>query len=150
MSIAELLTADRVVLGLDVADQAALLAALARRAAPPSAIDASAIVAALTAREALGSTGLGQGFALPHARLGGIAAPVGVFARLARPIGFAAIDGAPVDLAFLLLTPARANAATLAALAAIARRMRAAGVAARLRAAGTAAELLAILTAAEG
>ena len=137
MDIATLLSPDRVVLGLRVAGKAALLAELARRIAPAAGLEPAEIATALAAREQLGSTGLGRGFALPHARLAGLSGFVGLFARLAAPVAFEAVDGAPVDLVFLLLTPADAGGGHLAALAAISRRLREEPVAAGLRAASS-------------
>ena len=84
-----------------------------------------------------GSTGLGAGFALPHARVEGLDDYIGLFLRLARPIEFEAIDGRPVDLAFVLLIPFETRTPHVAVLAAIARRIRDTTVAARLRSAKT-------------
>jgi nitrogen PTS system EIIA component len=97
--------------------------------------------AALQARENLGSTGLGSGFALPHARLVRLTRPFASFVRLARPIDFAAIDERPVDLVILLLTPEDAGSQHLATLAALARPLREEGFVQRLRQAPDAAAL---------
>ncbi len=148
MQIPDFLSPDRVLVDLRPAAKAALLDDLARRVAPAAGLGAEKIAAALAARERLGSTGVGHGVALPHARIAGLAGFTGLFARLASPIAFEAIDGAPVDLVFLLLTPAEAGSAHLAALAAISRRLREDGIAARLRAARGAAEAYAVLSAA--
>jgi PTS system nitrogen regulatory IIA component len=121
--------------GLRATDKGALIAELAGRAAALLGRDAMDIGRRLAAREALGSTGTGGGIAVPHARLPGLAAPAGFFARLDRPIAFDAIDGRPVDLVFLLLSPEAADAAHLAHLAAASRRLRDAAVAAGIRAA---------------
>src|SRR5262249_33641394 len=103
------------------------------RAARLLAIDGQTILDALMSREMLGSTGIGQGVALPHARLSGLQRFFGLFARLERPINFDAIDDRPVDLVFLLLIPEKAGNDHLAALAAVSRRLRDRDVAARLR-----------------
>ncbi len=124
MRIADLIAPAQVVAGLRVPDKPQLLAELARRSAAATGIDVSSILTALQTREQLGSTGLGQGFALPHARIEGLTAFFGLFARLARPIDFQAIDGQPVDLVFLLLIPPNADTEHVAALAAIARPIR--------------------------
>jgi nitrogen PTS system EIIA component len=116
MRIADLITPAQVLAAVRVQDKPQLLAELARRASAATGIDAPAIFTALQTREELGSTGLGQGFALPHARINGLTAFFGLFARLARPIDFQAIDGEPVDLVFLLLIPPDANAEHVAAL----------------------------------
>ncbi len=84
MKIGEVIRPGQVIVGLRVADKAQLLQELARRAAAVVALDQRAILDALQARENLGSTGLGKGFALPHARLAALPAPFGLFARLAR------------------------------------------------------------------
>lgn len=146
MDIAELLAPARVVLDLKARDKANLLAALSRIAAGSAPEVSQAVVeAALTARERLGSTGLGSGFALPHARIDGLGRFVGLFARLARPIDFDAIDAKPVDLLFLLLVPAGA-ADHVGALAAVSRRFRDPALAARLRATRTPADAFKMLT----
>ncbi|MDE2517443.1 MAG: PTS sugar transporter subunit IIA [Rhodospirillales bacterium] len=144
-AIADLLAEEAVLLGLAAADKASLLAALAQSVTRPVGLTAQAVEKALLAREAMGSTGLGAGFALPHARLPGLVRFHALFARLSAPIAFDAIDGAPVDLVFLLLLPAEDRATALAALAAIARRMRLPGIAAALRAAPDARAAHAIL-----
>ena len=134
MEIADLIAPDRIALDLRVRDKAQLLRELAKRAETAcEGLAAATVEAALRSREGLGSTGLGRGFALPHARLAGLTGFVGLFARLARPIEFEAIDGAPVDLVFLLLMPDEAGGAAVAALAAVSRRFRDADALARLR-----------------
>jgi PTS system nitrogen regulatory IIA component len=141
MNIAEFLAAADVIVGLRVNSKENLIRELARRAAPATGIDATVIANALLARELLGSTGLGRGFALPHARVPGLARFFGAFVRLARPIDFQAIDDSPVDLVFLLLIPAGAENEHVATLAAISRRLRNAEVLAGVRKADTAAAL---------
>jgi len=96
-------------------------------------------------RERLGSTGVGQGVAIPHGKLQALDRLVGVFARLARPVAFESLDDQPVDLVFLLLAPESAGADHLKALARIARVLREPEVAQRLRAAESATELYSIL-----
>jgi PTS system nitrogen regulatory IIA component len=90
-------------------------------------------VAALEQREKLGTTGIGEGVAIPHARLPGIERLVGFFVRLATPIEYDALDDAPVDLVFLLVAPESESTLQLKALARIARLLRDADLAARLR-----------------
>ena len=140
MEIADLIAQNRIALDLRVRDKAQLLRDLAKRAEPScDGVSAATIEAALRSREALGSTGLGRGFALPHARIDGLTRFVGLFARLDRPIDFDAIDGAPVDLVFLLLMPDEAGNGHVAALAAVSRRFRDVEIVARLRKADAAA-----------
>jgi nitrogen PTS system EIIA component len=136
---------DRVIAALRVSDKAQLLRDLSQRAAKLLAIDPQPILDPLVAREALGSTGVGQGIAVPHARIGGLHDFFGLFARLERPIDFTAIDERPVDLVFLLLIPDEAGNDHLAALACVSRRLRDRDAAAQLRTAKTAAELYEIL-----
>ncbi len=125
MDIADFIAPDRIALDLRVRDKPQLLRELARRAEPTGdGFSANAILTALQSRETLGSTGLGKGFALPHARIEGLKGFLGLFARLARPIDYDAIDGVPVDLVFLLLMPADAGKMHVAALASVARRFR--------------------------
>jgi PTS system nitrogen regulatory IIA component len=125
MDIADFITPDRVVLDHRARDKAALLRDLALRLEPAcDGLSADTILTALLAREALGSTGLGRGFALPHARLEGLRRFTGLFVRLSRPIAYDAVDGAPVDLLFVLLMPASAGKEQLSALAAVSRRFR--------------------------
>jgi len=141
MAIKEFLSPDDVLLDVRATDKIALLHDLAKRAAATLGIDVAAVSAALIKREELGSTGMGAGVALPHARLAEISVPFGVLARLRKKIDFAAIDGAPVDLVFLLLLPSTPEGDQLNALAAVARKLRNAQVAAELRHARDAREM---------
>ena len=86
-----------------------------------SALTPAAVLAGLNEREQLGSTGFGQGVAIPHAKIDGLTRIYGLFARLGEPVDYKAIDGRPVDLVFLLLSPPDAGAEHLKALAAISR-----------------------------
>ena len=95
----------------------------------------------LLKREGLGSTGIGQGIAIPHARLPDLKRPYGVLAKLKPGIEFDAIDGQAVDLVFVLLLPATVESEALAALALVARTLRSPETLARLRAAKNAAAL---------
>ena len=165
MDLGDIIGVDDVVIGLPGRDKAELLAELAGRAAErlaageatgraASAIEprvtvpgARDILASLSARERMGSTGLGRGFALPHARLEGLGRLVGLFARLAQPIDFDAIDGEPVDLVVLLLIPGGSRD-HVSALAAIARTMRDEATLRQVRKAGSAAILHRHLTSA--
>ncbi len=124
MDLAQLLEPSRCLVDLRYADKAACLGDLAKRAAASLAIEAVEILEALRAREALGSTGLGHGIAVPHARLADVAAPFVLLARLREPIAFEAVDGKPVDIVCLALLPAAKSGAQLPVLACIARRLR--------------------------
>ncbi len=135
MEMADLIKPDRVIAGLRVSDKVQLLNELSRRAAMMLGFDGQTVVGALTKREELGSTGIGHGIAIPHARVDGLQQIFGLFARLERAIDFAAVDGEPVDLAFLLLIPTNAGNEHLAALACVSRCLRDRDVAQGLRAA---------------
>ena len=123
MNIEDLLSVQDVVVDLRASGKTPLLQDLAERAAKALAIDAHLIAAELLKREGLGSTGVGHGIAIPHARLAEVQRPFGLIARLKRPIDFEAIDGAPVDIVFLLLQPA-SSSSDLNALATVARKLR--------------------------
>lgn len=133
MNVADLLSPDRVIAKLPAGDKPALLAELARRAAAATGLPQPAILEALKAREALGSTGVGRGVAIPHARIPGLDRFFGMFARLERRIDYDSVDEQPVDLVFLLLVPPQAASEHLQALACISRRLRDQAVSARLR-----------------
>ncbi len=100
----------------------------------------------LLQRERLGSTGIGDGVAIPHGKLPGLDRLFGLFARFDRPVDFEALDGQPVDIAFLLLAPEGAGADHLKALAQVARILREPGMLAHIRAARDAGALYALLT----
>ena len=119
MDLADLVEPENVVFGARVKNKEQLLHDLASRAAASLNLEPKMIFDALQAREQLGSTGLGEGFALPHARIEGLDHFFGIFMRLNRPIHFGSVDDIPIDLVFLLLTPMAAQSEHLAALAAI-------------------------------
>ncbi len=148
MRLTDLLTPDRVILGIRAADKAHALTELARLAAAALPIGADVIYTALANREALGSTGLGRGFALPHVRMHGLGTSFGLLVRLAKPIAYEAIDRKPVDILFTLLSPADGGNAHVAALATVSRSMRA-EVLSEIRQAGDPAALLNALAEAE-
>jgi PTS system nitrogen regulatory IIA component len=116
------------VIDLSVQNKSALLHDLAHRAAPLLKVDDnivfSIVFSALLKREELGSTGVGNGVAIPHVRLDQVKKPFGIMARLKHPIDFASIDGQPVDLVCVLLLSKENEPAQLNALAAVARRLR--------------------------
>jgi PTS system nitrogen regulatory IIA component len=148
MTIADLIAPERIVVGLRVADKAQLLRELSDRAGAALGLEPRIILEALHTRESLGSTGLGKGFALPHARIEQLPGRFVCFARLARPIEFAAIDDRPVDLVVLLLTPANGGNEHLAVLSALSRPLRNQDLLRRLRNAGDAQEMHQLLASA--
>jgi nitrogen PTS system EIIA component len=148
--LSDLIGFEQILIDLRVNKKTQLLRELSRRAAPAIGMDETAIFEVLEARENLGSTGLGKGFALPHARLDSLAAPFALLTRLAKPIDFDSIDERPIDLAILLLTPAGRPNEHLSALATVSRPMRDEATLNRLRSARTVAQLREILLAAGG
>jgi PTS system nitrogen regulatory IIA component len=135
---------------MSVADKAAALALLAELAAAKTGYQPTVVRDALKERERLGSTGIGRGVALPHIRLIGLDRMVGFFVQLTQPIDFQAIDGKPVDLMFLLLSPCqttRDNAAAqhVQALASITRLLRENGTCDQLRTASETGTICRIL-----
>lgn len=119
---------------------------LAAHAAKLTALDEAGIFEALLQRERLGSTGIGEGIAIPHGKLPGLTRIFGLVARLEKPIDFEALDGQPVDILFLLLAPEGAGADHLKALARVARVLREPGLIERVRATRDAAAVYAVLT----
>lgn len=109
----------------------------------------SAVIEALIERENLGPTGVGQGVALPHARITGVDGVKGIFLRLEKPLNFDAIDRQPVDLVFALIAPQNAGVDHLKALALVSRTFRNPSVCAKLRANSDPVTLFTILSAVE-
>jgi PTS system nitrogen regulatory IIA component len=147
MNIADFLSPNDVMIDVAAADKQKLLSALARKAGAIVDVRPERILAELEKREELGSTGVGGGVALPHARFDQVGKPVGVFVRLRKPIAFDAVDGQPVDIVFLLLLPQTPNGDTLGALASIARKLRKPEIATALRGARNTAEIYRTLAA---
>jgi PTS system nitrogen regulatory IIA component len=145
VEITDLLAPDSVIAGLPVRNKPYLLTELARRAAAATGLSQEHIREALEAREALGSTGVGAGIAMPHAQITGLDRFYGLFVRLHRPIDYDAIDGRPVDLVFLLLIPATTKE-HLQALACISRRLRDQAIATSVRNAADGPEVYEALT----
>jgi nitrogen PTS system EIIA component len=146
MDIADILTPDSVIASLRVTGKKQVLQELARRAAPIAGLPERLIFDVLLERERLGSTGIGMGVAIPHGRIGELNRLHGLFARLERPVDFAAIDDRPVDLVFLLLAPESAGADHLKALARVSRLFRNAAVCEKLRGTDNKDALYALLT----
>lgn len=147
MELADILSEDSVLVCDKVKDKTELLDLISRHAACVTGKDAATIRETLEAREALGSTGLGDGIAVPHGKLMGLQGVSAVFVRLARPVEFDAVDDQPVDLAMALLAPAGAGADHLKALARVARLLRTDALVESLRATDDPARLYALLTA---
>ena len=146
MPLNDLITEDAILPALRVNTKKAALHEISERAGAVSGLQAREIFDAVLQRERLGSTGVGNGIAIPHGKLTSCSRIFGVFARLEKPIEFEALDGAPVDLMFLLVAPETAGADHLKALARIARILRDARIVAKLRATRDAPALFGVLT----
>lgn len=146
MHLGDFIAPEAVIPSLKARNKKQLLQELSTRAARFTGLEERYIFDVLLQRERLGSTGLGQGIATPHGKLAGLKRIVGIFARLAEPIDFDAVDGDPVDIVFLLLAPEGAGADHLKALARISRLLREGSAVEKLRASKDAAALYAVLT----
>jgi len=146
MPLIDFLTPKAVIPALKANSKKQAIAELAARAAALTGQNERLIIETLQQREKLGSTGIGQGVAIPHAKLPKLDKLTGIFARLDRAIEFDSLDNQPVDLIFLLLAPEGAGADHLKALARIARLLRDPEVAQKLRESRGAEALYAVLT----
>lgn len=147
MPVLEFLSPDSVVPSLRARTKKAMLQELSGHAARQlPALDEREVFETLMQRERLGSTGIGDGVAIPHGKLPGLDRLFGLVGRLEKPVDFDALDGQPVDIAFLLLAPEGAGADHLKALAQVARLLREPGILERIRAARDASALYALLT----
>ncbi|MBD8066385.1 PTS sugar transporter subunit IIA [Devosia sp. PTR5] len=147
MELADILAARSVLYFKDVSNKPQLFERLSHEASETTEIAQTTILAAINAREELGSTGLGNGIAIPHGKIRGLAGVTAVFARLAEPIEFDAVDDLPVDLVMMLLAPVGAGADHLKALSRVARLLRTESVVEDLRTYTDPARLHAVLTA---
>lgn len=138
MDIGDLLAPQGVVLRGGASSKRQALHVVAEAAAQALGMDEGRVFDALLEREALGSTGLGSGVAVPHARLSGMERVTGVFVRLDAPVPYEAVDDRPVDLMFALFAPPSDGAEHLRALAAVSRAMRSPELREQLRQARTA------------
>jgi PTS system nitrogen regulatory IIA component len=145
MPLADLVAPNAVMAALKVNGKKQALQELSARAAELSGQNERAIFEILMQREKLGSTGVGNGIAIPHGKLPKLNKLFGLFARLARPVDFDALDGQPVDLIFLLLAPEGAGADHLKALARVARLLRDPELARKLRDSRDAEAIYAVL-----
>jgi nitrogen PTS system EIIA component len=146
MTLNDILGPDAVIAPLRANSKKQALQEIAMHAANVTSLPEREIFETLLQRERLGSTGIGDGVAIPHGRSGGITRLCGLFARFEKPIDFEALDGQPVDIAFVLLAPEGAGADHLKALARVARALRSPMVLGRLRSAFDASAIYAILT----
>jgi PTS system nitrogen regulatory IIA component len=149
MHLLDFLDFDAIKTSLPGGSKKALLQQLASLAAQRLELDSATILASLAEREQLGSTGFGHGVAIPHGKVEGVNQIYCLFARLAEPLDYKAIDGRPVDLVFLLLSPPDAGADHLKALAAISRVTRHAATLEKMRGARSRDALAAVLMGAD-
>ncbi len=145
MALSDLIPGNGVTVELGASSRKQVLQSISELAAATTGLNARVIFDAVLQRERLGSTGVGQGVAIPHARLPGIDRVQGVFVRLRAPVDFESIDGRPADLIFLLLAPEGSGAEHLKALARVSRLFRREDIRQRLRAAPDADAILAVL-----
>ena len=145
MPLTDLVAPNGIIPALKVNGKKQAIQELASRAAKLTGQSERLIFETLMQREKLGSTGVGNGIAIPHGKLPKLEKLVGLFARLERPIDFESMDGQPVDLVFLLLAPEGAGADHLKALARIARLLRDQDVAKKLRASRDAQAIYSVL-----
>jgi PTS system nitrogen regulatory IIA component len=149
MNLSDFLDFDAIKTGLPGGSKKALLQQLANLAGQRLGLDSAAILASVSEREQLGSTGFGHGVAIPHGKVEGLKQIYCLFARLSEPLDYKAIDGDPVDLVFLLLSPPDAGAEHLKALASISRVTRHAATLEKMRGARSRDALAAVLMAAD-
>ena len=134
MELADIVSQESVIPCAKVASKRQLLELLAEKAAGLVGVEAHTIFETLIAREQLGSTGLGNGIAIPHGKIKDLPGVTAVFARLVQPIDYDAVDDQPVDLVMMLLAPEGSGADHLKALSRVARLLRTEGVVEQLRA----------------
>ena len=149
MLLSEFLDFDAIKTGFPGGSKRSLMQQIAHLSGQRLGLDSAAILASLTERERLGSTGFGQGFAIPHGKIEGLTRIYGLFVRLAEPVDYKALDGLPVDLVFLLLSPPGSGAEHLKALAAISRVARSAMTLDKMRGARSRDALAAVLMGAD-
>ena len=147
MKISDFLTAADVAIDVAVSDKQKLLERLAREAGRPVGVPPEHVLTELRKREELGSTGMGGGVAIPHARFHQLDRAFAILVRLKKPIDFDSVDGKPVDTVCLLVLPDAPNSDQLGALACIARKLRNPTVIAAVRRARSGEEIYKSLTA---
>ena len=145
MKISDLISPADVMIDVRAPNKSGLLQELAAKAASSLKLRVDQVAPFLLKREDLGSTGIGGGVAIPHARLPELHRPFGLLAKLKQPIEFDSIDGQAVDVVFVFLLTAAAENGQLGALALVARTLRSQGVLDRLRRAKNASELHSVI-----
>jgi len=145
MNIADIISKDSVLDDVQASSKRELIQTLSERIAVLSGLDERVIFDAVWERENLGSTGYGDGVAFPHARIEGLDKVCAMFARLDEPVDFDSLDGKPVDLVFILISPENSGADHLTALAALSRILKTEGTCEKLRKARSVDEIYKIL-----
>jgi PTS system nitrogen regulatory IIA component len=145
MALADLLALDAIIPALKANTKKQVLQEMAVRASRLTGLPERDIFDIILQRERLGSTGIGQGIAIPHGKLNSLDTIVGIFARLETPVDFEALDDQPVDIIFMLLAPEGAGADHLKALSRIARVLRDHDLVAKLRATDSASAIYAFI-----
>ncbi len=147
MNIADIISKEAVLNNVQASSKRELVQILSNKIANLSGVDERVVFDAVWERENLGSTGYGDGVAFPHARIEGLKKVSALFARLDEPVDFDSLDGKPVDLVFLLISPENSGADHLTALATLSRVLKTEGSCASLRKARSVDELYATLNA---
>ncbi|AFL48620.1 PTS system nitrogen regulatory IIA component [Sinorhizobium fredii] len=145
MALAGLLHQNAIIPAMRANSKKQLLLELAARASKLTGLPEREIFDVILQRERLGSTGVGNGIAIPHGKLGNLSSLIGIFARLDTPVDFEALDDQPVDLVFLLLAPEGAGADHLKALSRIARVLRDHDMVTRIRGTDSASAIYMLL-----
>ncbi|MCA1405586.1 PTS IIA-like nitrogen regulatory protein PtsN [Ensifer sp. IC3342] len=145
MALAGLLHQNAIIPAMRANSKKQLLQELAAKASKLTGLSERDIFDVILQRERLGSTGVGNGIAIPHGKLNNLPSIVGIFARLDTPVDFEALDDQPVDLVFLLLAPEGAGADHLKALSRIARVLRDHDMVAKIRASDSASAIYTLL-----
>jgi len=146
MEISDLLSPASVFANVKAGSKKQLLQEISEKAAAITGLSPRRIFETLNERERLGSTGMGQGVAVPHGHIEGVDKMTGMFVRMNSAVDFESLDEQPVDMLFLLLAPQGAGADHLKALARVSRLLRNRPLCEKLRAASDSAALFALLT----
>lgn len=145
MALAGLLHQNAIIPAMRANSKKQLLQELAAKASKITGLPEREIFDVILQRERLGSTGVGNGIAIPHGKLNNLPSIIGIFARLDTPVDFEALDDQPVDLVFLLLAPEGAGADHLKALSRIARVLRDQDIVAKIRSSDSASAIYTLL-----
>ena len=149
MTISALLSPDRIFIDADISSKKRLLEFIANAVATQFNLPQSALFNNLLDRERLGSTGLGKGFAIPHARLVNLDTTIACFIRLDQPVNFEAPDNQPVDLVFAIIIPENATDEHLKILSSLAKIFSQSEICEAIRNAGSSEEVARIIDSAE-